>query len=146
MLFSSRKTGMKSIKQYLIVNFATEMKIFTIFIMLATACVMVYDRHITGGIMPSFYQISKHDWWFWLLANVSGVIINTALLLNTKCIKCRLLSDLMLQLSGFLILLMGWAFLALYPPLNAFMIAYPIWGILIIIAGRHMGKRNRKLQ
>lgn len=136
---------MKSIKQWVVVNFATELKIFTIFIMLLTLCVMLYDRHINDAVMPNFYQVSKDDWWFWFTANLSGVIVNITLLINTKCIKCRLLSDLMLQLSGFLILLMGWAFLAAYPPLNAFMVLYPIWGILIIVAGRHMGKANREL-
>ena len=133
---------MKSIKQWVVVHFATELKIFTILIMLVTLGVMLYDRHINDAAMPNFYQVSKDDWWF--IANLSGVIVNITLLINTKCIKCRLLSDLMLQLSGFLILLMGWAFLAMYPPLNGFMVAYPIWGILIIVAGRHMGKRNRQ--
>ena len=136
---------MKSIKQWVVVHFATELKIFTILIMLLTLGVMLYDRHINGAVMPNFYQVSKDDWWFWFIANLSGVIVNITLLINTKCIKCRLLSDLMLQLSGFLILLMGWAFLAAYPPLNAFMVLYPIWGILIIVAGRHMGKANREL-
>nr|DAN74093.1 MAG TPA: hypothetical protein [Caudoviricetes sp.] len=136
---------MKSIKQWVVVHFATELKIFTIFIMLLTLGVMLYDRHINDAVMPNFYQVSKDDWWFWFIANLSGVIVNITLLINTKCIKCRLLSDLMLQLSGFLILLMGWAFLAAYPPLNAFMVLYPIWGILIIVAGRHMGKANREL-
>lgn len=136
---------MKSIKQWVVVHFATELKIFTILIMLLTLGVMLYDRHINDAVMPNFYQVSKDDWWFWFIANLSGVIVNITLLINTKCIKGRLLSDLMLQLSGFLILLMGWAFLAAYPPLNAFMVLYPIWGILIIVAGRHMGKRNREL-
>lgn len=136
---------MKSIKQWVVVYFATELKIFTILIMLLTLGVMLYDRHINDAVMPNFYQVSKDDWWFWFIANLSGVIVNITLLINTKCIKRRLLSDLMLQLSGFLILLMGWAFLAAYPPLNAFMVLYPIWGILIIVAGRHMGKANREL-
>lgn len=136
---------MKSIKQWVVVHFATELKIFTILIMLLTLGAMLYDRHINDAVMPNFYQVSKDDWWFWFLANLSGAIANITLLINTKCIKCRLLSDLMLQLSGFLILLMGWAFLAAYPPLNAFMVLYPIWGILIIVAGRHMGKANREL-
>lgn len=136
---------MKSIRQWISTHFATEIKIFTILIMLTTVCIMLYARYIGGDLMPNFYHFSKHDWWFWFWANVLGVIINIALLINNKCIKCRLLSDLMLQLSGLLILLMGWAFLAKYPPLNGFMIAYPIWGILIIVAGRHMGKRNREL-
>lgn len=136
---------MKSIKQWVVVHFATELKIFTIFIMFVTLGVMLYDRHINDTVMPNFYQVSKDDWWFWFIANLSGVVVNITLLINIKCIKCRLLSDLMLQLSGFLILLMGWAFLAVYPPLNGFMVAYPIWGILIIVAGRHMGKRNREL-
>ena len=135
---------MKSIKQWVVVHFATELKIFTILIMLVTLGVMLYDRHINDAAMPNFYQVSKDDWWFWFIANLSAVNLNITLLINTKCIKCRLLSDLMLQLSGFLILLMGWAFLAMYPPLNGFMVAYPIWGILIIVAGRHMGKRNRQ--
>ena len=125
---------MKSIKQWVVVHFATELKIFTILIMLLTLGVMLYDRHINDAVMPNFYQVSKDDWWFWFIANLSGVIVNITLLINTKCIKCRLLSDLM-----------GWAFLAAYPPLNAFMVLYPIWGILIIVAGRHMGKRNREL-
>ena len=137
--------SMKSIKQWVVVHFATEIKLFTIFVMLLTVAVMLYDRHVNDAVMPSFYHVSKHDWWFWLLANLSGAIVNIVLLINTKCIKCRLVSDLMLQLSGFLILLMGWAFIALFPPLNGFMVAYPIWGILIIVAGRHMGKRNREL-
>lgn len=136
---------MKSIKQWVVVHFATELKIFTILIMLVTLGVMLYDRRINDAVMPNFYQVSKDDWWFWFIANLSGVIVNITLLINTKCIKCRLLSDLMLQLSGFLILLMGWAFLAAYPPLNGFMVAYPIWGSLIIVAGRHMGKHNREL-
>lgn len=136
---------MKTIKQWVVVHFATEIKLFTILVMFATVCVMLYDKHVNDGAMPNFYQVSRHDWWFWLSANIAGVVINTTLLLNTKCIKCRLVSDLMLQLSGFLILLMGWAFLAGYPPLNGFMITYPLWGILIIVAGRHMGKRNREL-
>lgn len=136
---------MKSIKEWVVEHLATELKIFTILIMLLTMGIMLYDRHIDNVVMPNFYQVSEDDWWFWFIANLSGVIVNITLLINTKCIKCRLLSDLMLQLSGFLILLMGWAFLAVYPPLNAFMVAYPIWGILIIVAGRHMGKRNREL-
>lgn len=135
---------MKSIKQWVVVNFAIEFKIFTIFIMLLTSGVMLYDRYINDAAMPNFYQISGDDWWFWFIANLSGTILNIILLIKTKCIKCRLLSDLMLQLSGFLILLMGWVFLAAYPPLNGFMVTYPIWGGLIIVAGRHMGKRNRQ--
>lgn len=136
---------MKSIRQWLITHFAIEIKIFTILIMVTTVFIMLYDRYINNSLMPNFYHFSKHDWWFWLWVNIASTIINTILLINTKCIKCRLLSDLMLQLSGFLILLMGWAFLAKYPPLNSFMFTYPIWGILIIVAGRHMGKHNREL-
>lgn len=137
---------MKSIKQWVIIHFATEIKILTILIMLVTAGIMLYDRCINSTIMPNFYQMGKHDWYFWFWANVSGVVINVSLLTNTTCIKCRLISDLMLQLSGFLILLMGWIFLALYPPLNVFMVTYSVWGVLIIIAGRYMGKHNRKLK
>ena len=136
---------MKSIRQWLATNFAIEIKIFTILIMLATVGIMLHDLYIGGALMPNFYHFSSHDWWIWFWLNVAGVIINTTLLINNKCIKCKLLSDLMLQLSGLLILLMGWVFLARYPPLNGFMIAYPLWGVLIVLAGRYMGKRNREL-
>ena len=137
---------MKSIWKWIASHFAIETKVFTIFIMFATVCIMLDNRYFGKGPMLDFYQFSKHDWWFWLLINILGVILNTGLLINTKCIKCRLLSDLMLQLSGFLILLMGWVFIVKYPPLNGFMITYPIWGILVIVVGRHMGKRSRELR
>ena len=137
---------MKSIKQWMIIHFATEIKMLTILIMLVTAGVMLYDRYINSTIMLNFYQMGKHGWDFWFWVNVSGVVINVSLLTNATCIKCRLISDLMLQLSGFLILLMGWVFLAPHLPLNVFTVTYSVWGILIIIAGRYMGKHNRKLK
>ena len=51
---------------------------------------------------------------------------------------------LLLQISGILLLIIGWAFIAQYPPLNALMVIYPTWGIGMVVAGRHMGKRTRE--
>ena len=64
---------MKTIKQWVVVHFATEIKLFTILVMFATVCVMLYDKHVNDAAMPNFYQVSRHDWWFWLSANIARV-------------------------------------------------------------------------
>ena len=132
------------IKHWLIVHCAEFFKTATSFIMFFTAGLMWYDYVSGTHIIPEYFHFTSWDFQFWLVMLVLSAILQLTMLLNVKCVKCRLISDLMLQLSGLLLLIIGWAFIAKYPPLHILMIIYPTWGMAMVILGRHMGKRSRK--
>lgn len=134
---------MEKFKNWVIVHIAEELKIITASIMLLTVGLMIYDYNV-DTLLPSYFQFTEYDWWFWIITLSIISIANVYGLVYVDYYRCRILGDLVLQLSGFILLLFGWAFIANYPPLNIFMVLYPIWGIAMIIAGRHMGKRSRK--
>ena len=135
---------MDKLKDWIIIHVAEEIKFLTGVIMLFTAFFMVYDKTVDANILPNYFEFSQFDWWAWLAVLASFGVSNIIGILLVDCFKARLIFDLVLQISGLILLVIGWAFIAKYPPFSHLMLFYPAWGIGIIIAGRHMGKRSRK--
>lgn len=135
---------MEKIKNWLIVHLAEEVKLITAIIMYATAFLMIYDKLVDTNALPNYFEFSKYDWWVWLFVLITFATSNLIGLWFVDYFKARIACDLILQLSGFILVIIGMAFIAHYPPLNWLMFFYTIWGMFAIIAGRHMGKRSRK--
>lgn len=68
-----------------------------------------------------------------------------ALLRCSDCLKCRTWGDLLLQLSGLVLLIIGLMFIAAYPPFSWLMGAFPILGMLFVLVGRILGNESRRL-
>lgn len=135
---------MDTLKRKIIVNLAAELKIATAIIMYATIAAILYDLHVDASFLPNYYHFSARDCIGWIAALFILGTANIIMIFYRECYRCRMVADLVLQLSGMLLLLMGWAFFTKYPPANIPMFFYPAWGIGMIVAGRHMGKRSRE--
>ena len=136
--------SMERLKNWLIVHCAENFKITTSIMMLGTALSMLMDKLQGSDILPDYFQFTNTSWWVWAIILTIVGTSNLIMLLFVNCCKCRVFSDVLLQISGILLLIIGWVFIAHYPPLNALMVIYPIWGIGMVVAGRHMGKRTRE--
>ena len=130
---------MERFKNWLIV--AESFKAITGLMMFGTVLLMLMDKVQRRDILPDYFQFTNYDWWVWVIILTSIGASNLIMLFFVN--KCRVFSDLLLQISGILLLIIGWAFIAHYPPLNVLMVIYPTWGIGMVVAGRHMGKRTR---
>lgn len=135
---------MERVKNWLIVHCAESFKIITGLMMFGTVYLMLVDKIQNRRVLPDYFQFTNYDWWLWVIILTSVGTSNLIMLFFINCYKSRVFSDLLLQISGILLLIIGWAFIAQYPPLNALMIIYPTWGVAMVIAGRHMGKRTRQ--
>lgn len=135
---------MENFKNWVIVHAAEELKIATSAILLGTTMMLIYDRFIDSTLLPNYYAATLYDWCSWTSVLTILAIANVYMLFHVDCYRCRMIGDLLLQLSGFELLMMGWAFFVHYPPANIPMVVYPSWGICMIVAGRHMGKRSRQ--
>ena len=135
---------MERFKNWLIVHCAESFKAITGLMMFGTVLLMLMDKVQRRDILPDYFQFTNYDWWVWVIILTSIGTSNLIMLFFVNCYKCRVFSDLLLQISGILLLIIGWAFIAQYPPLNALMVIYPTWGIGMVVAGRHMGKRTRE--
>lgn len=134
---------MEKFKNWLIVHCAEAFKLITAVMMFGTVGLLLADRLQERDILPDYFEFTNYDWWVWLLVLTSLGTANLIMLFFVDCYKCRVFGDLTLQISGVTLLIVGWAFISQYPPLNVLMVVYPTWGIGMIIAGRHMGKRTR---
>ena len=136
---------MENLKNWVIIHAAEELKIATSAILLGTSGMLIYDRFIDSAFLPNYYAATLYDWYGWVFVLTILAIANVGMLFHVDCYRCRMIGDLLLQLSGFMLLMIGWAFFAHYPPANIPMVIFPSWGIGMIVAGRHMGKRSRQL-
>ena len=134
---------MERFKNWLIVHCAKTFKAITAAMLLGTVALMVLDMVHDSEVLPDYFQFTNYDWWLWVIILTSIGTANIVMLFFVDCYKCRVFADLLLQVSGVLLLIIGWAFISQYPPLNSLMVVYPVWGIAMIVAGRHMGKRTR---
>ena len=123
-------------------NCAESFKAITGLMMFGTVLLMLMDKVQRRDILPDYFQFTNYDWWVWVIILTSIGTSNLIMLFFVN--KCRVFSDLLLQISGILLLIIGWAFIAHYPPLNVLMVIYPTWGIGMVVAGRHIGKRTRE--
>lgn len=133
----------QAIKNWLIVHCAEEIKAITSVIMLLTAGFMIYDRVIDNSILPPFFELTNFDWWAWVSALTIFGVGQLVMLKYVDCYRCRIVADLALQTSGILLICIGMAFAHEYPPAHILMVAYPVWGFGVLIAGKYMGRRSR---
>lgn len=124
-------------------RYANICKTITILIMFFTAILMVYDKVKMPEALPDYFEISVYDTYIWVSILIAAAVAQIVLLLQSDCNSCRVFGDLLLQFSGLILLIIGWAFIAKYPPLSILMVVYPTWGISMIIGGRVFGKRSR---
>lgn len=135
---------MENFKNWVIVHAAEELKIATSAILLGTAMMLIYDRFIDSTLLPNYYAATLYDWDGWVSVLTILAIANVYMLFHVDYYRCHMIGDLLLQLSGFELLMMGWVFFVHYPLANIPMVVYPSWGIGMIVAGKHMGKRSRQ--
>lgn len=113
-------------------------------ILTAVATAFVADGHGVD-VLDNFIAVSGYDAYGWaalLLVLAAG---QAALLRCSDCLKCRTWGDLLLQLSGLVLLIIGLMFIAAYPPFSWLMGAFPILGMLFVLVGRILGNESRSL-
>lgn len=113
-------------------------------ILTAVAAAFVADGQGVD-VLDNFIAVSGYDAYGWaalLLVLAAGQAV---LLRCSGCLKCRTWGDLLLQLSGLVLLIIGLMFIAAYPPFSWLMGAFPILGMLFVLVGRILGNESRRL-
>ena len=113
-------------------------------ILTAVAAAFVADGQGVD-VLDNFIAVSGYDAYGWaalLLVLAAGQAV---LLRCSGCLKCRTWGDLLLQLSGLVLLIIGLMFIAAYPPFSWLMGAFPILGMLFVLVGRILGNESRSL-
>ena len=113
-------------------------------ILTAVAAAFVADGQGVD-VLDNFVAVSGYDAYGWaalLLVLAAGQAV---LLRCSGCLKCRTWGDLLLQLSGLVLLIIGLMFIAAYPPFSWLMGAFPILGMLFVLVGRILGNESRRL-
>ena len=102
-------------------------------ILTAVAAAFVADGQGVD-VLDNFIAVSGYDAYGW-----------AALLRCSECLKCRTWGDVLLQLSGLVLLVIGLMFIAAYPPFSWLMGVFPILGMLFVLVGRILGNESRRL-
>ena len=114
-------------------------KYFNIIILLLSG-IMFFNGGIRAVELPNFVRYSDWDIWIWIIVLNSLASVQLITLVQCDCINAYRWSNIILMLSGFVLLIVGCLFGLKYPPHNWQMTIYPFVGILFSIAGRQLNK------
>ena len=113
-------------------------------ILTAVAAAFVADGQGVD-VLDNFIAVSGYDAYGWAALLLVLAAVQMALLRCSNCLKCRTWGDVLLQLSGLVLLVIGLMFIAAYPPFSWLMGVFPILGMLFVLVGRILGNESRKL-
>ena len=113
-------------------------------ILTAVAAAFVADGQGVD-VLDNFIAVSGYDAYGWAALLLVLAAVQMALLRCSECLKCRTGGDVLLQLSGLVLLVIGLMFIAAYPPFSWLMGVFPILGMLFVLVGRILGNESRKL-
>ena len=115
------------------------------------SCVLLLVFGIMFGfdLVPPYYRVGTADANSWATALMTLSLAQSAmtLLAMWDCIRCRVWSDFLLQITGLVFIILGGAFVTKYPPLTWAMWLFPLLGLLCLTTGREFSRYSRnKLQ
>ena len=114
-------------------------KYFNIIILLLSG-IMFFNGGIRAVELPNFTRYSEWDTWIWTIVLNSLALVQLITLVQCDCRNAYRWSNIILMLSGFVLLIVGCLFGLKYPPHNWQMTIYPFVGLLFSIAGRQLNK------
>jgi len=112
-------------------------KYFNIIILLLSG-IMFFNGGIRAVELPNFVRYSDWDIWIWTIVLNSLASVQLITLVQCDCINAYRWSNIILMLSGFVLLIVGCLFGLKYPPHNWQMTIYPFVGLLFSVAGRQL--------
>ena len=93
------------------------------------SCVLLLVFGIMFGfdLVPPYYRVGTSDANSWAVALMTLALAQSAmtLLAMWDCIRCRVWSDFLLQITGLVFIILGGAFVTKYPPLTWAMWLFP---------------------
>ena len=125
------------------------MKLNPMYIKITAACVMLaaslaFASDFILDLLPDYYLFGNLDVSAWASVLAALGIGQLALLTCVSgCLKCRVWSDFLLQLSGLVLYAASAAFIVEYPPFTWAMGVFPILGTLFIFTGRILARQSR---
>ena len=114
-------------------------KYFNIIILLLSG-IMFFNGGIRAVELPNFARYSDWDIWIWTIVLNSLALVQLITLIQCDYVIAYRWSNIILMLSGFVLLIVGCLFGLKYPPHNWQMTIYPFVGLLFSIAGRQLNK------
>ena len=114
-------------------------KYFNIIILLLSG-IMFFNGGIRAVELPNFARYSDWDIWIWTIVLNSLALVQLITLVQCDCKNAYRWSNIILMLSGFVLLIVGCLFGLKYPPHNWQMTIYPFVGLLFSVAGRQLNK------
>lgn len=121
---------------------AKNLKITAIVILYSVSAAFAAESYGIDAL-DNFAAVSPYDGCAWAALFLALATVQVWLLRCSECLKCRAWGDFLLQISGLCLLLIGFAFIAAYPPFSWFMGVFPILGMLFVFAGRMFGNNSR---
>ena len=112
-------------------------KYFNIIILLLSG-IMFFNGGIRAVELPNFARYSDWDIWIWTIVLNSLALVQLITLVQCDCKNAYRWSNIILMLSGFVLLIVGCLFGLKYPPHNWQMTIYPFVGLLFSVAGRQL--------
>lgn len=95
----------------------------------------------TGTLeLPDFTRYSEWDTWIWTTVLNSLALVQLLTLIKCDSVITYRWSNIILMLSGFVLLIVGCLFGLKYPPHNWQMTIYPFVGLLFSAVGRQLNK------
>ena len=119
------------------------LKIGSSFVLLMAAAAFAGEG-LGFDTLDNFAVITQYDAWGWTVLLVLLAASQAVMQRFHHCTKCRLWSDFLLQVSGLVLLIIGMAFVAEYPPFSWFMGVFPIVGVLFVLIGRTLSRKSRE--
>lgn len=119
------------------------LKISSSFVLLGAAGAFAAES-LGYDVLDNFAAISRYDAPVWAMVLIGLAVLQLWLLRCSDCLKCRVWGDFVLQLSGLVLLIIGMAFVAVYPPFSWLMGLFPVLGLLFLFAGRYWGEQTRR--
>lgn len=120
------------------------LKISSCFVLILAAAAMAAEG-LGHDVLDNFKSLSRYDPHGWAAVLFALAMAQMLLLYRARdCLKWRVWSDFVLQLSGLALLIIGGAAIAVYPPMSWMMGVFPMAGMLFAFSGSVWAKRTRK--
>lgn len=101
----------------------------------------MFFQNETGTLeLPDFTRYSEWDTWIWTIVLNSLALVQLLTLIKCDSVIVYRWSNIILMLSGFVLLIVGCLFGLKYPPHNWQMTIYPFVGLLFSAIGRQLNK------
>lgn len=101
----------------------------------------MFFQNETGTLeLPDFTRYSEWDTWIWTIVLNSLALVQLLTLIKCDFVIAYRWSNIILMLSGFVLLIVGCLFGLKYPPHNWQMTIYPFVGLLFSAVGRQLNK------